>query len=236
MRKSSLLSLVVTVIFISSSAWAGLNDEAANLGGNKDLIRRAKGLDPKNRVQVVQNRTVDRSLRLEFGLNYGMVTGGDPYLETNNLGANIDFHITPKWSVGARYYNSSNTLTGEGERVYRNAQAARASGTYAETRANDYATDTYLGVINWYPMYGKLNLFDMGIAQFDIYLLAGGGQVKLSSGPAPTYTAGGGIGLWMSQHFSTRFEVRYQTYEDQIYSGSRHQDLTIFSATLGFLL
>ena len=231
------LIFTLAAIFITSqAALADVSDDMNSLGGNKELIRRAKAMDPKNKVRVVQNRSVDRDLRLEFGVNYGMVTGGDPYVHTNNLGVNLDFHFNPHWSIGARYYNSSNDLSSEGKRVFETAQAARAAGTYYERPDIDYASDTYLGVLNWYPMYGKLNLFDLGIAQFDIYLLGGGGQVKLSSGMAPTYTAGAGVGFWMSQHFSTRFEVRYQTYEDQINSGSRQLDLTVISATMGFLL
>ncbi len=185
---------------------------------------------------MVQNRSVDRDWRLELGVNYGAVAGGDPYVNTNNLGAQLDLHMTPHWSIGARYYSSGNALSSEGERVFREAQAARAGGVDQARPDIDYVSDTYLGVLNWYPIYGKLNLFDLSIAQFDIYFLGGGGQVKLSSGMAPTWTAGGGVGFWLSQHFATHFEVRYQTYEDQMASGSRKLDLTILSATLGFLL
>lgn len=229
--------LLILVGALSLPAWAGLDTDLQGLGGNKELVRRARGLDPKNKVAVVQNRSVDRDLRLEFGLNYGLVSGGDPYVKTDSVGGSIDFHITPRWSIGARYYAHNNQLSSEGERVFETAAAARAAGDVDGTRPDiDYASDTYLGVINWYPMYGKMNLFDLAVAQFDIYLLGGGGQVKLRSGSAPTWTAGVGMGLWLSQHFSTRLEVRYQTYEDQIYSGARQLDQTIVSGSIGFLL
>ncbi len=232
----SLILIIANMVFLSGLASASVSDELNGLGGNKELVRRARALDPKNKVRVVQNRTVDRDLRLEVGLSYGAVSGGDPYVRTNNLGAHLDFHISPRWSVGARYYNSSNTLSSEGKRVFESASAARATGSYYERPDIDYASDTYLGVINWYPMYGKLSLFDFGIAQFDVYLLGGGGQVRLNSGMAPTYTAGAGVGLWMNQHLSARIEARYQTYRDEIYSGSRQLDLTVISGSLGFML
>ncbi|MEO0336469.1 MAG: outer membrane beta-barrel domain-containing protein, partial [Pseudomonadota bacterium] len=74
-------------------------------------------------------------------------------------------------------------------------------------------------------------------AQFDVYLLGGVGQMQLESGPTPTYTAGGGMGLWLSNHFTTRIEARYQTYEDRAFDGqTRGLDLTIFSASLGVML
>lgn len=232
----TLILTLVTLMIAGQTVMADVSDDMNGLGGNKELIRRAKAMDPKNKVRVVQNRTVDRDFRLEVGLNYGMVAGGDPYVETNNLGVNLDFHINPHWSIGGRYYNSSNQLSSEGKRVFNAAQAAQNNNQPYERPEVDYASNTYLGVINWYPMYGKLNLFDLGIAQFDIYLLGGGGQVQLRSGTSPTYTAGIGMGFWMTQHFSTRLEARYQTYQDEIHSGSRQLDQTIISATVGFLL
>jgi outer membrane immunogenic protein len=228
--------LSATALMSGAAAWADLSTDMNSLGGNKDLIRRARALDPDSRVAVVQNRTVDRNLRLEIGVNYGTVTGGDPYVRTDNLGAHLDFHFTPRWSVGARYYNSNNGLTPEGKRVFDNANSVGPTGGNYLRPDVDYATDTYMGVINWYPMYGKLNMLDMGVAQFDIYFLGGGGQIMLSSGSAPVWTAGGGLGFWLAQHLSMRTEVRYQTYEDQIYSGSRQLNQVILSATLGFLL
>ncbi len=227
---------VLSMILVSGAAFADLDTDLNGLGGNKDLIRRAKGLDPKNRVSVVQNRSVDRDFRLEFGVNAGVNSGGDPYVKTDSIGGSVDFHFTPRWSVGGRYYSHNNTLSSEGERVFKAAAASREPGTGLNRRDIDYASDTTLGVINWYPMYGKLNLFDMGIAQFDIYLLGGGGSVSLASGSAPTWTAGVGMGFWLNQHFSTRLEARYQSYEDEISSGSRQIDLTVISASIGFLL
>ena len=77
-------------------------------------------MDPHNEVSIVQNRAVDRNMRLELGVNYGLVGGGEAYYQTQNLGANLDFHINPHWSVGARYYHSFNSLTSEGQAVFNN--------------------------------------------------------------------------------------------------------------------
>jgi len=229
----------IMTLMMSTSAMA-LADVSSNLnalGGNRDLMRRAKAIEPGTRVKVVQNRSVDRNWRVEFGVNYGVVAGGDPYVDTNNLGLNLDLHITPRFSIGGRYYSSNNSLSSEGKRVFDNAAAARAIGGTDPRGDINFVSDTYMGVINWYPMYGKISLFERGLAQFDMYLLAGGGQVRLKDNQsAPTYTAGGGMGFWWTQHFTTRLEVRYQTYEDQITSGPRQIDLTVFSASLGLML
>lgn len=230
--KSLKLITFLSLLLASHLAQADLSSDLDSLGGNKEIIRKAKILDPDNKIRVVQNRTVDRNLRLEIGGSFGMVTGGDPYVSTDNLGVNLDFHINPRWSIGARYYTANNELTSEGKRVL----DASINNPNAAIFDTDYPEETYLGVINWYPIYGKLNLLDLGVAQFDIYALGGYGQVRLSSGTTGTWTAGGGIGLWLSQHFSTRLEARYQAYEDQVYSGKRALDLTVLSLSLGILL
>jgi outer membrane beta-barrel protein len=232
------LLLLLTFLCASSAMADSLLDDAGTLGGNRDLIKKARAIDPNNKVRIVQNRLVDRNWRLELGVNYGAFAGGDPYLETDQLGGSVDLHINPMFSVGFRYYNHSNQLSTEGRRRFDAAQAASESGgpgvSFPDT---DQPLNSYMGVINVYPTYGKLNLFDYSVAQFDVYLLGGVGQMELESGTAPTYTAGGGMGLWLSNHFTTRVEARYQTYEDRAFDGStRGLDITIFSASLGVML
>ncbi len=234
--KNSILKLSLLIGLLASSIQASaqnVQDDLNSLGGNKDLIKKAKQMNPNNKVRIVQKREVDRNLRFEVGGSFGVVAGGDPYVNTDNLGFNLDFHITPRWSIGARYYQSSNALSREGKRLADEAQKNPDSNVFDST---DYAKDTYMGVINWYPIYGKLNLFDLTVAQFDIYALAGYGQIQLASGSTDTITAGGGVGIWLSQHFSTRLEARYQSYSDQPISGSRPLDLTVLSMSIGLLL
>ncbi len=235
----------LTLILLSVMSFAALADDLSSkmnaLGANKDLMKKAKAIDPQNRVRVVQNRDVDRNFRFELGLNYGMAAGGDPYVNTSVLGGQVDFHLTPRWSVGARYLNNSNELTSEGKKVMENAEReAQAGNTNFRRPGVDYAKDTWMGVLNWYPVYGKMNLFDAGISQFDMYLLGGAGQINLSSGTAPVYTAGGGVGIWFTQHFASRLEARWQGYTDSVYNGAgftkRNIDQTMLTATVSFLL
>lgn len=231
--RAQLILIIFLFLNINISAFsAGIE----NLGGNKDLIRRAKALDPDNKIRVVQNRTVDRRLRVELGLNYGVIAGGDPYVNTQNLGGNIDLHINPMWSVGARYYEHFNELSSEGRRIYDDAKNKAQSNLPYEKVAIDYPLNSTLGIISFYPVYGKLNFFDAGLAQFDLYVLGGYGQVQTESGSSPTWTAGGGAGLWLSQHFTTRLEVRYQNYSDRISSGTRDLDMVVSNFSFGILL
>jgi outer membrane beta-barrel protein len=228
---------MTATLFAFNAAAADLGQEMNALGANKALMRKARAIDPQNRIRVVQHRDVDRHYRLEIGVTAALDEGGDPYVSTSSLGGHLDFHFTPRWSLGARFNNYSNSLTSEGKRVFDDAQARRDAGDVNYRIPDvDYAKNSYLAVVNWYPIYGKLNLFDVSIAQFDLYFLGGAGQIMLGSGSAPLYTAGGGVGIWLNQHMSTRLEARWQGYKDHVYDGSRNINQAVLSATLGFLL
>lgn len=202
------------------------------LGGNDALMEMAQRLNPETKSRIVQDRLVDRNNRLEVGITFGGVMGGTTYLQTNNVGASVDFHITPRWSIGARYYDYQNSLTPEGQRIFEAARNNNAAGAPATTVDIDSPYNAKMAVLNWYPIYGKINFFDKAIAQFDLYLLAGGGQIELQSGNTSLVTAGLGFGLWMTKHMTARAELRYQGYQDQISTGPR--DISSAVGTLGF--
>ncbi len=233
---------LILLSLLAFNAWSeDLTGKMNALGANKDLMKKARAIDPNNRIRVVQNREVDRHMRLELGVNYGMATGGDPYVATNVMGGQLDFHITPRFSVGARYMNAQNSLNSEGKKVFEAAEVeARNNNTSFRKPGTDFAKDEWLAVGNWYPIYGKMNLFDAGVSQFDIYLLGGAGQINLTSGTAPVYTAGAGVGVWFTQHFASRLEARWQGYQDRIWDGlgtqSRDINQTLLTATVSFLL
>ena len=234
MKRLSLM--ILSLCAAQAFAAQDLTQDMDALGGNKDLMKKARAIDPQNRIRVVQNRDVDRHWRVEVGVNGSLLEGGDPYTNTNALGANLDLHITPHWSVGARWSNYSNSLNSEGTKVFQAYDACRTGGNCTERiPATDPASNSYLGVVNWYPIYGKVNLFDTWVAQFDVYFLGGAGTIMLNTGSTSLYTGGGGIAFWMSQHFSTRIEARWQGYQDRVTDGNRNINQMVLGLTLGYL-
>ncbi|WP_374028841.1 outer membrane beta-barrel domain-containing protein [Bdellovibrio bacteriovorus] len=220
----------------TSAKTINASEDIDSLGGNKELMEMAEKVKSTSRSRIVQERIVDRRNTLEFGLSYGSTFGGDAYLKTQSLGVAVDYHITPRWSLGVRYYDFGSSLTSEGQRVFDEARAAYNAGGRANIVDVDYPLNATMAVVNWYPIYGKTSFYDMGVTQFDIYLLAGGGSITLSSGNTSILTGGVGIGAWMTKHLSARAEVRYQKYEDQIVTGSRSLDTVVGSLGLGWIL
>lgn len=237
MKSSIVRTLALVVLALApvlAHAEVDLSKDFDSLGGNEKLYQRAKALDPKNRVSIVQKRVVDRNTRLELGVNYGMVAGGESYLNTQNLGGSLDFHFTPYISVGGRFTQSTNTLTSEGKDMYEYARTQQALGnTNYAVKSIDQPQQSMLGVVSFYPIYGKTNLFDLAVVQFDFYALAGYGQIKLDSGWTDAVTAGGGVGFWLTQHIASRLEARWQAYSDR---DDRRVNSALISLGLGFML
>ncbi|PIS11890.1 MAG: outer membrane beta-barrel domain-containing protein [Bdellovibrio sp. CG10_big_fil_rev_8_21_14_0_10_47_8] len=239
MTKYFLCLTLLLPLFASAAEVQNTEADFDSLGGNQTILERAKALAPEKNVSIVQNRTVSRRHRFELAPELSGTFGGDAYNRTKSLGLNLHYHFNPRWSVGLKYDYSFNTLTPEGE-----AQMDQAVEDYNKNPANpnkafpqiDYPKSETLALVNWYPFYGKLNLLDKAVSHFDVYAIGGYGQIQLSSGSVPTYTAGGGIGFWINQHFSTRLEMRYQNYKTKYLDGDRTLDLALASVQMGWLL
>ncbi|MDX9730965.1 MAG: outer membrane beta-barrel domain-containing protein [Bdellovibrionales bacterium] len=236
--KSALL--VTTVVFGASFLGTGMAQAQADfdsLGSNEGILKRARALSTQQKVRIVQKRAVDRNLRFEFGGSYGGVTGGNSYLSTQPMTGSIEFHINPRISIGARYSQYTNQLSNEGKSQFEAARSAHAAGRTDYTVPEiDLPKSSMMGTISYYPMYGKLNFFDLSVVQFDFYVVGGYGQMELKSGNSSTWTAGGGVGFWWSKHFSSRFEVRHQAYQDKVHTGTRDIGMVVGTIGIGLLL
>lgn len=213
------------------------SEDIDTLGGNKDLMDMAGRIQSTSRSRIVQERIVDRRNKVELGLSYGGIMGGDAYLRTQSIGFSMDYHITPRWSIGGRYYDFGSSLTPEGERIKKASEEAKANGGIANPFNVDTPQSAMMAVVNWYPIYGKTSFLDLGVTQFDLYLLAGGGSMELASGNTGLYTAGLGVGAWMSRHLSIRSEIRYQKYDDMPdRTVARSVDTAAATISIGWIL
>ncbi len=227
--KHNILTLILVLGFAAPAA-ADVMEDFDGLGDNKELFDKAKALHPEMEVTVVQKRNVERRNRLETAFEAASYLGGDSYADTYGYGINLHYHITPRWSVGAKYTYFTNELSKEGSYLINDP-----TGVGSQVPSIDYPKSNIMGLLNFYPFYGKMNIFG-NITHFDIYGFLGGGTITLESGGTPVYTAGGGIGLWWSQHLTTRAEARYQTYEAQRYTGAADIENTVISLQVGYLL
>lgn len=219
--------LFASTLLVTTMAQADILEDMDSLGGNDVLLEKANALQPDKQVSVVQNRIVDRRFRHEFSPELNYVVGGDAYVQTTNVGLSYNFHITPKFSVGAKYFYSFNELKDEGQNVIDN------SGYIPDM---DWPKHTYLGMLSYYPFYGKFKFFGNNVVHFDFYMTGGAGQVVLKSGSTMTYAGGGGIGLWLSKHLTSRFEVLYQRYNSARLTGDKTMNVVSLGLSVGYML
>ena len=168
-----LITLIACLGLFSQALFADEVSDLQGLGSNSALIKRAQKMDPKSRYRIVQKRLVDRNKRLEFSVGGNIVAGGDAYFDTANVGVQADFHINPNWSVGARYYKSNNVLTKEGQRVHDIAENNVSNGLDGLVPDLDPPSHAAFGTLTFYPVYGKLNFFNVKTVQFDVYTVFG---------------------------------------------------------------
>lgn len=224
--------VIAGLLAISANALADeLMKDFDSLGGNDVLLEQTKALQGQSSTYIVQDRIVSRRHRFEISPEYSNVLGGDAYNQTTQYGININYHINPRWSVGVKSTHMINSLKPEAESLITDTSILGK----AYIPDVDYPISQNIALISWYPIYGKMNVLDKGVAHFDLYFLAGSGDIELKSGRTQTTTAGTGLGLWLSQHLTTRFEVRYQTYTAKNYRGEQKMDLTVGSMQMGYL-
>lgn len=234
--------LIFSLLLLSSAisfAAGEVESDFDSLGGNKPLLDRAKALEPESNVSIVQNRTVNLRSRWEVAPEYSGTFGGDTYNRTQSVGLNAYYHITPRWAVGLKYNTHFNQLTSEGEAMARQAgeeYVANPETAKAYFPEVDYPKSETMAMLNWAPFYGKINMLDLAVAHFDVYAIAGYGQLELKSGNTTAYTGGGGIGFWFSKNFSTRIEMRYQKYSAKYATGEKDMNLAIAGLQMGWLL
>ncbi len=215
-----------------------LKEDLSELNDQTSIKQRIKNMDSSQKVRIVQNRSVDRNHRIELNGQIGMNNNGDSYVQTQNTGIGLQYHINPQWSVGFEYQKFGNKLTPEGERQLDTAQEAQNSDPNSQQKfpGIDYPLDSKLAMVSIYPIYGKLNLFDSGVAQFDLYASLGYGQMSLRSGDTNVMMAGLGTGIWLNNLFTARLEGRYLRYTDLVQSENRQENVFQLVASLGIFV
>ncbi len=230
----------ISIFCFASIGQSDILSDLRSLGGNEILFKKAKILTPEKKITIVQSRIVDRTLRHEFNLETSYVIGGDAFLKTIRFGMNYQFHIMPYLSVGLKGHVAFNKLSTEGDAFIQRAMTLYNEFDQIEPLIPDIDYERYASylVLNWYPIYGKFNLYDLGIAHYDLYLLAGGGGVWLKRGASMSVLVGGGLAFWLANKISLRLEAKYETYKATRLNNVQGQRLhiTTLGLSLGYIL
>ena len=233
------LSIVLSISFSQFVLGVDLLKDFDSLGGNGALLKRLRESSKGKGVQIVQNRVTDRTNRLELFSEYQYTSKGSTYLDSSSSALSFHFHINPHWSVGVKYNHFYNELTSEARDLINEAlkvQKINSNVEMALIPELNWPKNSTTALISYYPIYGKANIFDLGIVHFDLYGTLGRGQMELRNGGSEILLGGVGLGLWLSQHLSARLEYDYQTYEAEYLQGKKQLSVNTLSFGLGLLL
>lgn len=223
---------------VKSADTAKIEQEFDALGGNGVLLEKARALNPEVHTTIIQNRIVDRTSRFEVSGEYETSIGGNTYIKSGTFGIDGQYHINNQWSLGARYGQTYNKLTAEGDSLIDQSLAdhiAHPEDSRAPVPDIDYPKDQTMGYVNFYPIYGKLSWLGKSVSHFDIYGQLGYGSISLRSGNTSAMSAGIGMGIWGYEHLTTRLEIRYLDYTAQYFNGSSKLGITTASMQVGWL-
>ncbi len=150
----------------------------------------------------------------------------DSHMENRQVGGTYRFHINDDWSIGYKYSEYENKLSGAGKKLFNDQQLLPDT---------DYATKSTEGFVNYNTIYGKLRLTKKQIVYFDQYIALGYGEIALANGATQMYTADLGFSFWLGKNFSTRIGLKNELYRQSKRNGPENVHNAMGYLEFGYL-
>lgn len=185
---------------------AGPPAGAAGITGSKK-----SALEKLEEGDAIRNRILLRTGRFEAAPALGF-TLGDAFQRNILVGAQLTYHFSESWAVGATVFGGLGTRTGLADEIESKRPEKVDDGSFSNLGL--------VGTLDAYyaPLVGKFALFGRTVIHYDLHLLLGVGGAQLSGGKelegfslAPV--AGIGMRTFVNDWFSVNVSVR-----DYIYS------------------
>lgn len=175
--------------------------EKLNVQGIKEKYW-AKG--DENELRVVRNRLYTKEGKFTLGAFVGRISQ-DPFLDINNVGANVLYHISEYFSLGVTGWRS----------IVRASSALEEFERQQRTTVNNNHPKSYIGAeVTYSPLYGKLSLLGEAIIYFDIFVIGGLGRTDTEAGSYITPTLGIGQQVYLTQNIGLKLDYRTQYYKE----------------------
>ena len=129
-------------------------------------------------------------------------------------------------SVGARYSEYENKLSGAGEKLFDQQKLLPDT---------DFAVKSSEGYLNFNTVYGKLRLTQSTIVYFDHYVALGYGHIALGNGETKMYTADTGLAFWLGKKASLRAGLKNELYRHKKVNGRENVHNVMGYLEFGFL-
>lgn len=199
---------------------------AAGLELNPDEL---KGVSTKKSVSILQNRYFLKAWRPEVGLLMGNVLN-EAFTKTKTRGMRVGVFLN-EW-VGLESQYILTTVRNSADRKALNQKKYRdyndpAKFVTADAEVNPISSFQDFVLIGA-PLYGKVNVLDLGIVYVDIYGSLGFSRVGTEQGTKNALALGAGQRFYFAERWSGRLDFRNRTYnETRSGAASQHNCWTV---------
>lgn len=203
------IQLQFSIIFVTLLVFAQTLS-AAGLDLDPEELR---GTSTKKPVAVLQNRYFLKAWRPEVGLLLGTITN-EAYTDTKIHGLRLGVFVN-EW-VGVESQFIRTTVKDSADRKALNQKTYRDVNDQNKYVSADAEVNPIHSIQDFVaiaaPLYGKVNILDLGIVYVDIYGAAGFSRVETDQGAKTAIAIGGGQRFYFAQRWSARLDFRDRTY------------------------
>jgi len=209
------LSLITLILALLPPTLAVASGELENDLKSLDVQETVPSAVSKEKLYSIQSRNAPLKNHFEILASLGQNFTGDGFLARNQIGGEIQYHITDDWALGVGYNKVYNDFKGSADRLL------QEQGVLPDV---DYAKARIEGRVQYNLFYGKFRFTKDSVMYFDQYIAAGYAQNQLASGNANGPLGDAGFAFWISNWGSVHLGVKdyYYTEKAALTSGAHH--------------
>jgi outer membrane beta-barrel protein len=206
--------LITALILVSSQAFAAngnLEDDLKSL----DVQEAVPNQVSKEKLYSIQSRATSLKGRIEILAGAAQNYTGNGFLQTQQVGGELQYHLNDEWSVGLGYSQVFNTFKSDADRLLQE-QGVLPDVDYAKTRME--------AKIQYNLFYGKFRFSQESVMYFDQYWAGGYAQNKLGSGDSNGPMGDVGFAFWVKSWGSIHLGLKdyYYTEKAALSKGAHH--------------
>jgi outer membrane beta-barrel protein len=206
--------IVALSLFLSLPAQAATSSLEDDIKG-LDVEGAAPAQITKEKLYSIQSRSSPLRKHLEILVGFGENFTGDSFLASEQVGAELQYHVTDDWSVALAYNQVFNKFKDAADNML------VADGLLPDV---DFVRSRQELRVQYNLFYGKFRFTKDSVLYFDQYVSLGFAQNELGSGSSPGPVGDAGFAFWISDWGSLHLGVKDYYYEEKsrLSSGSHH--------------
>jgi outer membrane beta-barrel protein len=203
------------ILLASVSSIAATDGNLENELNSLDVKDEVPQAVTKEKLYAIQARNSTLKNRLEILASAAQNFTSDGFLNSYQVGGELQFHFNDDWSVAGAYSQVMNTFRSSADRLL------ETEGILPDV---DYAKSRMEGRVQYNLFYGKFRFTKDSVMYFDLYTSLGYAQSTLASGSSGGPVGDAGFAFWVGNWGSVHIGVKDYYYAEKrmLSQGSHH--------------